>query len=74
MCKPRYFTLSVGVSLTPPSLMEMLSLLNFLCFDLKIRSLDLSTFNESLLAFNQSDASFRSQFRTVSMDFNLLFA
>ena len=74
MCKPRYFTLSVGVSLTPPSVMEMLSLLNFLCSDLKIRSLDLSTFNESLLAFNQSDASLRSQFRTVSMDFNLLLA
>ena len=54
--------------------MEMLSLLNILCFDLHIRSLDLSTFKESLLAFNQSGVNFRLQFKTVSMDFNLLLA
>ena len=52
----------------------MLSLFKILCFDLNIRSLDLSTFKESLLAFNQSEIDFRSQFKTVLMDFNLLLA
>ena len=54
--------------------MEMLSLFNILCFDLNKRSLDLSTFKESLLTFNQSEVDFRLQFKTVSMDFNLLLA
>ena len=41
--------------------MEILSLFNILCFDLKITNLDLSAFKESLLAFNKSDVNFRSQ-------------
>ena len=52
--------------------MEMILLLNILCFDLNIGSLDLSTFKECLLAFNQSEVNLRSQFKTVSMNLNLL--
>ena len=54
--------------------MEMLSLFNFLCLDLNIRSLDLSKFKESLLAISHSEVDFRSQFKIASMDFNLLLA
>ena len=51
----------------------MLFLFNILCFDLSIRSLNLSTFKESLLAFNKSEINFRSQFKLFKkMDFNLL--